>query len=40
MIVRTDLPHSAYSGENYRLVCTMRFAENIDIETAISRMTL
>jgi hypothetical protein len=38
MIVRTDLPHSAYSMSDYRLTCTLRFVENIDIETAISRI--
>jgi len=30
MIVSTALPHSAYSGDNYRLTCTMRFEKNID----------
>lgn len=35
MLVRTDLPHCAYAGNDYRLVCTMRLTENIDLDTAI-----
>lgn len=38
MLVRTDLPHCAYAGNNYRTVCTLRFTENIDIETAVTRI--
>jgi len=38
MIVRTDIPHSAYCGDSPRLVCTMRFVENIDIDTIKDRM--
>jgi hypothetical protein len=39
MIIRTDIPHSAYCGSKYRLVCTLRFETNIDIETSCSKLS-
>ena len=38
MIVRTDVPHTVYSTDKYRLVCTLRFSENIDMNYIVSRL--